>query len=254
MSEQNHIDDYLAGVMHRRAKEGPARTDESAPEPENVAAASHRILTTARGRIDRQIVDEVPVDSSVLEISCGGTVMAEELRAKGCEVWGVDPRTGVGVLRGGHLDLVIDNSGRRFQTLPDQPASFDVLVVDGSLERMTDPAGVLLDALTFVRPGGLAFLSLPNFAHWRNRLALVFGRSPFGAFPESLRYFTRKTAAELAKRVGLYVVRVRATTGGEKRPGWWARFRPSLFSRRFLLVCAKPVPVEDLESIDSVRS
>ncbi|MBX9728226.1 MAG: methionine biosynthesis protein MetW [Sphingopyxis sp.] len=117
------------------------------------------------------IAAHVAPGSRVLDVGCGdGTLMAA-LRDKGCDARGLelDPANvaaavsrGLSVVQG---DCNID--------LTDYPAdSFDYVILSQTLQTTMRPDCVVEQLL---RIGRRAFVSFPNFAHWRVRLSLLWG-------------------------------------------------------------------------------
>lgn len=118
------------------------------------------------------IADNVVAGSRVLDVGCGdGALMAvlrdrKSVDARGIEIDGRDVTSalerGLSVVQG---DADTDLAG-----YPD--ASFDYAVLSQTLQTTRRP-DLVIDEL--LRIGDRAFVSFPNFAQWRIRLALMFG-------------------------------------------------------------------------------
>ncbi|MEQ1547149.1 MAG: methionine biosynthesis protein MetW [Chakrabartia sp.] len=124
-------------------------------------------------RPDLQIIaNSVAQGTRVLDIGCGnGDLMAalrdtKQVDARGMEI---DPR-GVteAVARG--LSVIQGNADTDLADYPD--AAFDYAILSQTLQTTMRP-DVVLDQL--LRIGRQAFVSFPNFAHWRVRLSLLWG-------------------------------------------------------------------------------
>lgn len=107
----------------------------------------------------------------VLDVGCGdGTLMAA-LRDKGCDARGLEldsANVAAAVSRG--LSVV---QGDCNIDLTDYPAdSFDYVILSQTLQTTMRPDQVVEQLL---RIGRRAFVSFPNFAHWRVRLSLLWG-------------------------------------------------------------------------------
>ena len=118
------------------------------------------------------IAKHVAQGSRVLDIGCGdGALMAALRDTRGVDARGleIDARNvasavarGLSVIQG---DADIDLAG-----YPD--ASFDYAILSQTLQTARAP-DLVLDQL--LRIGHRAFVSFPNFAHWRVRLSLLWG-------------------------------------------------------------------------------
>lgn len=116
----------------------------------------------------------------MLDLGCGdGTIsvmLKESLSAK--EVYGVEiapdavysaQQKGVKV-----FEADLDNGG-----LPFLEAFFDVVYCGEVIEHVFNPAHLLAEVYTVLKPNGVCVLTTPNLAGWSNRLALLFGYQPF---------------------------------------------------------------------------
>ncbi len=119
-----------------------------------------------------KIAQNVPQGARVLDVGCGdGALMAELQSGKGVDARGIeiDPEeVEKAVARG--LSVVQGDANRDLADYPD--GAFDVAILSQTLQTAQRPDW-LLDQL--LRVGQTAFVSFPNFAYWRMRLALLFG-------------------------------------------------------------------------------
>ena len=117
------------------------------------------------------IAGQVAPGSRVLDIGCGDGALMLALRDKGCDVRGIEIDGACVercVARG--LSVVQGDADRDLADYPD--ASFDYAVLSQTLQTAARPDRMLEQLL---RVGTRAFVSFPNFAHWRTRAALMFG-------------------------------------------------------------------------------
>jgi len=126
-----------------------------------------------RLRPDLQIIaDNIAPGSRVLDIGCGdGALMAALRDEKGCDARGleIDPaNVAAAVARG--LSVVQGDADTDLGTYP--AGSFDYAVLSQTLQTTKRPDVILSELL---RIGQQAFVSFPNFAHWRIRMSLLFG-------------------------------------------------------------------------------
>ena len=122
------------------------------------------------------IDDLVPLKGKrVLDIGCGGGILADSMARKGAEVLGIDLATKA--LRVAQLHALEAQTQRvtyrevSAEKLADeQPASFDVVTCMEMLEHVPDPASVVRACAMLVKPGGRVFFSTIN----RNPKAFLF--------------------------------------------------------------------------------
>ena len=118
------------------------------------------------------IAAHVSPGARVLDVGCGdGALMAALRDGKGVDARGleIDPaNVAAAVARG--LSVVQGDADVDLAAYPD--ASFDYAILSQTLQTARAPDRVLAELL---RIGGRAFVSFPNFAHWRVRLSLLWG-------------------------------------------------------------------------------
>ncbi|WP_010184290.1 methionine biosynthesis protein MetW [Sphingomonas sp. PAMC 26605] len=118
------------------------------------------------------IAEHVAPGSRILDVGCGdGALMAALRDTKRVDARGLELDSGnvaAAVSRG--LSVI---QGDADLDLADYPqASFDYAILSQTLQTAKRP-DVVLDHL--LRVGRQAFVSFPNFAHWRVRLSLLLG-------------------------------------------------------------------------------
>jgi 2-polyprenyl-6-hydroxyphenyl methylase/3-demethylubiquinone-9 3-methyltransferase len=111
----------------------------------------------------------------VLDVGCGGGILAESMAQRGADVLGIDLASKP--LRVAQLHALesgvpgLDYREQSAEALAaEQPAGFDVVTCMEMLEHVPDPASVVRACATLVRPGGQVFFSTIN----RNLKAFVF--------------------------------------------------------------------------------
>jgi methionine biosynthesis protein MetW len=108
----------------------------------------------------------------VLDVGCGdGALMAALRDQRGCDARGLelDPADVAAAMARG-LSVVQGDADTDLADYPD--ASFDYAILSQTLQTTRRPDWVLDQLL---RIGRRAFISFPNFAHWRVRASLLFG-------------------------------------------------------------------------------
>ena len=118
------------------------------------------------------IADHVAPRARVLDIGCGdGALMAALRDERGVDARGLelDPAN-VAAALGRGLSVVQGDADTDLAAYPDQ--SFDYAILSQTLQTTRSPHLVLDELL---RIGRKAFVSFPNFAHWRVRASLLWG-------------------------------------------------------------------------------
>lgn len=124
-------------------------------------------------RVDLEtIASHVAPSTRVLDVGCGdGALLAELLARHGVDARGMEidaARVEKCVARG--LSVMQGDADRDLAQYPDK--AFDYTILSQTLQTSARPDQMLDELL---RVGRRAFVSFPNFAHWRTRAALMFG-------------------------------------------------------------------------------
>jgi 2-polyprenyl-3-methyl-5-hydroxy-6-metoxy-1,4-benzoquinol methylase len=191
----------------------------SSPAPERSPAGPYAGLVAAHGLSEshRIIAAEVPDGARVLDVGCATGYLAAELARHGCTVDGIeyDPaaaeqaRQHCRAVTVGDIEAPATRQAveRMVAGNPDGPPQ--AIVCGDILEHLRDPWDTLSWLRTLLAPGGIAVVSVPNIGHWTARREILRGRfdyTDFGLLDRThLRFFTRATAAELARRAGFSV-------------------------------------------------
>lgn len=118
----------------------------------------------------------VPIKGKrILDVGCGGGILADAMARSGAEVLGID--LSVKALRVAQLHaLEAQTQGVEYREISaealadEQPGSFDVVTCMEMLEHVPDPSLVVKACAALVKPGGLVFFSTIN----RNAKAYLF--------------------------------------------------------------------------------
>jgi len=110
----------------------------------------------------------------VLDVGCGGGILAESMARRGAEVTGIDMgETPLSVAKLHMLESGVKVDYRRItaeELAAERPASYDVVTCMEMLEHVPDPGSVIAACARLVRPGGHVFFSTIN----RNPKAFLF--------------------------------------------------------------------------------
>jgi 2-polyprenyl-6-hydroxyphenyl methylase / 3-demethylubiquinone-9 3-methyltransferase len=111
----------------------------------------------------------------VLDVGCGGGILADAMARKGAEVLGIDLATkALKVAQLHALEAQTPNVNYREISAEalalEQPAGFDIVTCMEMLEHVPDPGSVVRACATLVKPGGWVFFSTIN----RNPKSFLF--------------------------------------------------------------------------------
>jgi len=176
------------------------------------------------------IASQIAPDSRVLDIGCGDGALLASLRDdKRVDARGMEIDAGLVaecVARG--LSVVQGDAERDLADYPN--GAFDYAVLGQTLQTAQRPDLLLGELL---RVGRTAFVSFPNFAHWRTRAALMWGgRMPVTrALPVSwfetrnIHHVTVADFEALAGAMGVAIRRRWFFSGGKALAGPGANWR-----------------------------
>lgn len=179
------------------------------------------------------IADRIAPGTRVLDIGCGDGALLASLRdTKGVDARGMEidaALVATCVARG--LSVVQGDAERELTDYPD--AGFHYAVLGQTLQTAQRPDRLLAELL---RVGRTAFVSFPNFAHWRTRAALLWhGRMPVTrALPaswyetQSIHHVTIADFEALARAMGYAIRRRWFFTGDQRLSGPGANWRAEL--------------------------
>ncbi|MDP1742087.1 bifunctional 2-polyprenyl-6-hydroxyphenol methylase/3-demethylubiquinol 3-O-methyltransferase UbiG [Polaromonas sp.] len=118
----------------------------------------------------------VPIQGKrVLDIGCGGGILADSMARRGAQVLGIDLATKALKVAQLHA-LEAGTQGVEYREVSaetlalEEPGGFDVVTCMEMLEHVPDPASVVRACSTLVKPGGHVFFSTIN----RNAKAFLF--------------------------------------------------------------------------------
>lgn len=122
------------------------------------------------------IAKQAPLSGQqVLDVGCGGGILAEAMAHQGAEVLGIDLATkSLKVAQLHALESGLSNISYREVAVEalaaERPVSFDVVTCMEMLEHVPDPASVVKACAELVKPGGWVFFSTLN----RNPKSFLF--------------------------------------------------------------------------------
>lgn len=146
----------------------------------------------------------------ILDVGCAGGFLGEALKARGHEVWGVEPDPQSAAQARERLDHITEGTIEDFLSLPvAQKVQFDAMVFGDVLEHTADPESVLRRCRQRLSAEGAVVASVPNVAHLGVRTMLLEGRWDYderGILDRThLRFFTKSSLAQLFQSSGYAV-------------------------------------------------
>lgn len=133
------------------------------------------VTTQIAAQFGRDRDDARPFDGlTILDIGCGGGLMAEPMARLGARVTGADAATGnisVARLHAEAQGLEIDYRATTSEALAAEGHSYDVVMALEIVEHVADPADFIVTCRDLVKPGGLLIQSTLN----RNAKSFLMG-------------------------------------------------------------------------------
>jgi 2-polyprenyl-3-methyl-5-hydroxy-6-metoxy-1,4-benzoquinol methylase len=143
----------------------------------------------------------VPRRGRLLDVGCATGVLVEAATARGWHALGVDV-SAFAIAQCRTRGLNVRQGDLSSTDLAD--ASFDVAVLDDTIEHLLDPGHALDELRRVLTPGGVITLNTPNDGGWLRR---VMGRHWFHCKPpEHLYYFSPTTLRALLEAHGFHRV------------------------------------------------
>jgi len=185
------------------------------------------------------------VGREVLDVGCGGGLLAEGMALRGARVLGID--MGAMPLRVAELHTletgaVVDYRRITVEALAaERPAGFDLVTCMELLEHVPDPASVIDACARLVRPGGKVVFSTLNRNPKAYLLAILGAEYLLGMLPKGTHDYNRFIRpAELDRWVRTAGLRTRDLTGLIYNPLTRAyRLEPANVDVNYLVTCER---------------
>jgi methionine biosynthesis protein MetW len=133
-------------------------------------------MTNSLGRADFDVIAGwVRPGEKVLDLGCGdGSLLKQLIAERGVRGWGVDIEDSnvLATMKNG-INVIQSDLEKGLAGFAD--AAFDLVVLSRTLQTVRHTQGILTEML---RVGREAVVSFPNFAYWKNRMAILNGRMP----------------------------------------------------------------------------
>jgi SAM-dependent methyltransferase len=209
-------------------------------------------------KCQRQILaclEYAPHAKSVLDIGCSAGYVLEAGRRLGLEPTGLDlSKFAVGLCR----ERGYRAEQGSLMRMPFEDNAFDIITLKHTLEHVTQPMDGLREIQRVLRPGGVAFIVVPDAAYWKIPLMPRKGRSfrPDRRGWQHHVYFYEQNLVEACSRVGLAPLKLgkdvfrSRLARGIRAPyerlrwlfliGWAGVSRATHFRREIQLIAGKP--------------
>ena len=160
----------------------------------------------------------------VLDVGCGGGILADSMARLGAQVTGIDLASKA--LRVAQLHaLEAQTPNLQYQEISvealaaQQPGSFDVVTCMEMLEHVPDPASVVRACATLVKPGGWVFFSTLNRSPKSFVLAIVGAEYVLNLLPRGTHEYAKMIRpSELASYCRSVELDLRHTRGMQYNP------------------------------------
>ena len=134
-------------------------------------------------------------DKRILDVGCGGGILAESMAALGATVTGIDASQAALATARLHLHesgLEVDYVRATAEEMArQQPGSFDLVTCLELLEHVPDPASVVDACATLVRPGGEVIFSTINRNPKAYLMAVIGAEYVLGLLPKGTHDYAK---------------------------------------------------------------
>jgi 2-polyprenyl-6-hydroxyphenyl methylase/3-demethylubiquinone-9 3-methyltransferase len=156
----------------------------------------------------------------IVDVGCGGGILAESMAAKGATVTGIDlSEKALKVARLHQLETGVQVDYRLIAAealAEEQPEAFDVVTCMEMLEHVPDPVSILAACRQMVKPGGWVFLSTLNRNPKSYLFAIVGAEYVLNLLPKGThdwnKFLKPHELAAYARQVGLETVELMGMT------------------------------------------
>jgi 2-polyprenyl-6-hydroxyphenyl methylase / 3-demethylubiquinone-9 3-methyltransferase len=182
----------------------------------------------------------------VLDVGCGGGILAESMALRGADVLGIDLSTKplkvaqLHAMEAGVSGLVYREVAVE-ALAAEQPAGFDVVTCMEMLEHVPDPASVVRACAALVKPGGHVFFSTLNRNAKAFLLAIVGAEHVLGMLPkgthEYAKFIKPSELAGFAREAALELVEFKGLEHNPLTQRYWLSANTDV---NYLMACRRP--------------
>ncbi len=188
----------------------------------------------------RNLVELACQGKKILELGCAAGYITRHLKERGCNVTAIEVDGEAAECAQPWCDKLIVHDLNQPGWVQEAGGGFDTVLCGDVLEHLVQPETVLRQIKDLLVPGGRVIICLPNIAHIRVRLRLLFGKfeyAPAGIMDVThLRFYTYKTARELIEGCGFRIVSYHPQVGGGPLTRWLRLAFHTLFAGGMMFV------------------
>ena len=182
----------------------------------------------------------------VLDVGCGGGILADAMARRGAQVLGID--LAAKPLKVAQLHaLEAGTQGVEYREVAaealaqEMPSAFDVVTCMEMLEHVPDPAAIVRACAQLVKPGGAIFFSTINRNPKAFLFAIVGAEHVLGLLPKGTHEYARFIRpSELARWCRDAGLELQGTRGMEYNPLTRRYWLSADTSVNYLLACRRP--------------
>jgi 2-polyprenyl-6-hydroxyphenyl methylase / 3-demethylubiquinone-9 3-methyltransferase len=184
---------------------------------------------------------------TVVDVGCGGGILADSMARRGANVLGIDLSTKALKVAQLHA-LEAATPSIRYREIAaealalDEPSAFDVVTCMEMLEHVPDPSSVVRACATLVKPGGWVYFSTINRNLKSFLFAIVGAEHVLKLLPkgthEYAKFIQPSSLAAWCREAGLELV---GTRGMEYNPITKRYWLSSDTSVNYLFACRRPL-------------
>lgn len=203
------------------------------------------------------ILSKVKPGDRVLDLGCGPGKVTKEIETRGAKAIGLD-FSDVILERARQHNVKLVKADMDEGGLPFGDGRFDLVVLTQTIEHLFYYQRVIKEINRVLKVDGRLILSIPNIAHWRFRLWLLWGRFPYLEDTQThfqhIRFFTLKDIKKLCRENGFSIIEVKGSSALDWCPIYHWRMNmtpirqmyelaagcwPALFAFHISLLCRK---------------
>jgi SAM-dependent methyltransferase len=162
-------------------------------------AGQRETARRALERIEHHLVPDpsngAPRPRRLLDLGCWVGFLLSEARERGWEATGVEPSQFASAFARDRLGLDVHTGDLLSAPLP--LGRYDAIVLGDVIEHLPRPGAALDRMATLLRPGGLAWMALPDAG---SAVARRLGRRWWSVIPTHVQFFTRGSIRALLER------------------------------------------------------